>query len=153
MRAGNRGADFEKHGLSRGRETASGHVPLLTVDLEAFHVDGIPMWMDAMHHWAGRTQASALHFCIFVVVEDVVKLGTDSRGECARLLGGMRFQKDAGLFFYAQNRYAFDPRTRERRTPAREPEGLPPGYTKRQSMLFDVIYRHRLDLDTWLGTV
>ncbi len=145
--------DFEECGLSKGSHPVSERLLLLTVDVEAFNSEMIPPWVEAIHHWATCAARSGLRFCFFLAVEDMVKLREDDQGAYGDFLKAMRKLDDAGSLFYPHNHYAFDTKSGERLIPAQEPENVPRQYRKRQSMFWDVVYRHRLDLGSWLTAV
>ena len=145
--------DFEECGFSKGPHQVSARLLLLTVDVEAFKGDIMPLWLEAFHHWAACAKKSGLRFCFFLSVEDAVKLREDDQGAYGDFLKAMRKLDDTGSLFYPHNHYVFDTKSGERVALAKEPAGLPSTYRKRQSMFWDVVYRHQLDLGSWLTTV
>jgi len=145
--------DFEEYGLSRGPYPVAGRLLLLTVDFEAFAPEVLPLWVDAMHHWATCAERTGLRFSFFLSVEDAVRILATAGDAPRRFLGAMRRLDEAGSLFYAHNHFVFDPETGQKKPLAQEPGDLPRGYGKRKSLFFDAVHRHRLRLAAWLTTV
>jgi len=148
-----RRTDFEEFGLSKGSHPVSTRLLLLTVDFEAFKPDMMPLWLEAMHHWAARAQTSMLRSCFFLSVEDATRLRVADKKMYEEFLEGMKALGDAGSLFYPHNHYVFDAETGEKKIPAKEPGDLPQSHAKRKSLFYDVVRRHQLDLAFWLTTV
>ncbi len=145
--------DFEEYGLSRDPFPVSGRLLLLTVDFEAFAPEMLPLWLDAMHHWAVRAERSGLRSCFFLSVEDALRIRATGQEAYSRFLEAMRRLDAAGSLFYAHSHFVFDPRTGQKQPLDREPADLPRGYGKRRSIFYDVHHRHHLDWAAWLTIV
>jgi hypothetical protein len=145
--------DFEEYDLSRGPYSVSSRLLLLTVDFEAFTPEMMPLWQEAMHHWAARASESRLRFCFFLSVENAIRLRVASQRAYAEFLKAMKGLEDVASLIYPHNHYVFDRQTGEKKVLAEEPKDLPQDYPKRKSVFYDTVHRHRLDLAFWLTTV
>ncbi len=145
--------DFEEYGLTQGSYPIAGRFLLLTVDFEAFDSELIPLWLEAMRHWAVRAKASRVPCCFFLSVEDAIRLRATNRMGYETFLDAMKALEDAGSLFYPHNHFVFDAVTGEKKPLPHEPEDLPAGYAKRKSLFYDAVYRHRLDFASWSTAV
>lgn len=126
---------------------------LLTIDLEAFMPQTVPLWTHAMDAWATRSAESGHRFSVFVSVEDLVRLRAEDSAGYEAFTASMRRMAEAGCEFHPHNHCVFD---RDDGTRLSDPTpGDPPipGYRKRPSMFYDVVRRHGLDLGEWLTDV
>ncbi len=144
--------DFELFGLSNAPLDVQMRYLLLTVDFEAFRPEFMTLWNEAMHSWSEQAQQQGLPFCVFLSVEDVVKLRVANTKAHDELAQGMRAFDSSGMLFYPHNHRVIDVDSGADRVGA--PINQPPkSYTKRSSMFFDVVYRHQISLSDWLSNV
>jgi hypothetical protein len=142
--------DFHRHGLSTEDVVIRGRFWAFTIDFEAFYPNDIDIWIKAMDHWAKITSLEEWKSCIFLAIEDVVRLESERPREYARFLEAARRMSSGGATFYPHNHGIFDESTGllvEYR-----PE-LVPNYPKRASMFFDVVHRHGRDIREWIGYI
>jgi len=145
--------DFEVCGFSAGVPRLSGRFFLLTIDMEAFQLELMPLWLELMEYWADRAGVLGLRFCFFLAVEDVVHLRAANPGIYQRFLHAMRLLESAGSIFYPHNHYVFDPTTGGKAPVGNEPAGPSRDYPKRQCLFYDTVLRHRRNFGEWLADV
>jgi hypothetical protein len=131
----------------------TGRYLLVTVDFEAFQPEHVNTWCMAMEHWAERAKRAGLRFCFFIAVENVARLRAQAPDRYRRFITCLHRLQDGGSAFYPHNHYVFDPDTGARPVSPHAASTPPPTYTKRASMYWDVVYRHRLHLAGWLKVV
>ena len=143
--------DFERYGFGAPRPVDNA-VWIATIDFEAFTAADAEAWETAMRRWAERSHERGWRFAFFVCLEDVAAVRRDSSAAYERLLAGVRELHATGSRFYPHNHWAVDLIAGgARRTGRGEP--AVPGYRKRPSMFYDVVYRHSIPIGQWLGEV
>jgi hypothetical protein len=141
--------DFERYGISTAPLTVRGRRWLFTVDFEAFRPGTFDQWITGMEIWAHVSARRGWKSCMFVAVEDVARLRSGPAREYHRFLAAAQEMAACGAVFYPHNHGVFD---ESGRMHADRPQHVP-GYPKRASMFFDVVYRHRRDIGEWLSGV
>lgn len=147
------GTDLEEFGLAEGHLSWPRRDWLLTIDLEAFTPETVPLWTHAMDVWAAQASAHGHRFSVFVSVEDLVRLRAEDDAGYRSFTASMRRMADAGCEFHAHNHCVFDRDDGSRLAEPTPGDPPIPGYRKRPSMFYDVVRRHGLDLGGWLGEV
>jgi hypothetical protein len=144
--------DFEQYGLDRGSLASPDRAAVITVDFEAFVPNSIELWSGVMLRWAERQREHGLKSDFFVSVEDVVRLREATTRGYERFLDAARELHRSGTTFYPHNHCVFDPATGARPTPSGVQKQVP-GYDKRASMFYDVVYRNGRDIQDWIPQV
>jgi hypothetical protein len=140
-------SDFERYGIATGDVRLLGRSFLLTIDFEAFEPDTVGDWTEAMMLWSEATGEGQWKSCVFIALEDVVRLRITRPVEYDRFLAAARCMAAAGATFYPHNHGVFSESTGL--LAASRPERIA-GYPKRASMFFDVVYRHGIGILDWL---
>ncbi len=121
----------------------------MTIDFEAFtHVSSFDLWLAALKRWTHHSNRKGWGFSIFIALEDVVQLRHRQPGQYRGLLDAMKMLNRSGAEIYPHNHGVFDAHTGEQAEV--RPQRIR-DYTKRASFFYDVVRRHRLDLQEWLG--
>ncbi len=146
--------DFQAAGLAPERLAIKGRHGLISVDFEAFPVEAVPLWIQAVDRLSEQARRRGLRFSLFLSVEDFARLRAQSPRHYREMGQSLRGLHAAGSRFYVHNHYYFDPLTGERPEPSPgNDQPAPERYRKRHSMFFDVVHRHRLELRQWLVEV
>jgi hypothetical protein len=144
-----RETDFDRFDLVGPTIDASGRSLIMTIDFEAFtQVSSFDLWLAALKRWTHHSNRKGWGFSIFIALEDVVQLRHRQPGQYRELLDAMRMLNRIGAEIYPHNHGVFDAHTGEQAEV--RPQRIR-GYTKRASFFYDVVRRHRLDLQEWLG--
>lgn len=103
-----------------------------------------------MRHWAVRAADGGFQFSVFMALENVVQLHARAPDRYPEFLEAVRELHRGGTLFYPHNHYVFGLDSGER--PELDVRHAGPGaeYTKRASMFYDVVHRHRQSLPDWL---
>jgi hypothetical protein len=142
--------DFTSFGFRGSNVSAVRRAWLLTLDFEAFSVQTAPLWHEAMLRWAARCRADGWKFSFFTSVEHVVRLRAESPALYDEFLEAVGELHRAGVEYHPHNHCLFDTSTGRRATPKAERERRVPGYPKRPSMYYDVVYRNGKTFKEWL---
>lgn len=145
--------DFENFGFARGRLTPEQRSWLLTIDFEAFRPHAMASWISAMRHWAEASRLGGWKFCIFIALEDVVRLRVEDDDGYRRFLDAIRDLHEAGTRFYPHNHCVFDPATGRRPQDRESPRAPVTNYRRRPSLFYDVVYRNKLEFPDWCKTL
>jgi hypothetical protein len=145
--------DFERFGFARGRLTPKQRDWLLTIDFEAFRPHAVAPWTTAMRHWAEASRLGGWKFCVFIALEDVVRLRVEDEDGYRIFLDAIRDLHQAGARFYPHNHCVFDPATGRRPQDQESSRAPVTTYRKRPSLFYDVVYRNKLEFRSWCKTL
>jgi hypothetical protein len=142
-----RETDFDRFALAGPSVEAFDRSLLVTIDFEAFnHVSSFDLWLAALERWAHHSLRQNWGFSVFIALEDVVQLRHLRPDRYREFLEAAKMLNRSGAEFYPHNHGVFDARTGEQVEV--RPQHIP-SYTKRASFFYDVVRRHRLDLQDW----
>jgi hypothetical protein len=142
--------EFHQYGLARSQVAVRGRHWLLTIDFEAFAPESIAVWAAAMEEWARCASRHDLRFCFFISVEDLVRLRLSDRSMFRRFSEAARSLHTTGSEFHPHNHCLFTPDSGDRPGASSGFPELVPGYAKRASMVYDVVYRNNVPLREWI---